>query len=358
MRAAGTLARAARGAGPDSFAVVMATGIVSAAARQAGWPGLSTALLAIAAGSFAVLAAASGWRAAAFPADLSAELACPGRAFTCFGFVAACNVLGDGLAGDRRPGAAAALAAAGLLAWLALTWLVPGRLAARPRTPLAVTAVNGSWYLWAVATQSLAIAAVFLQAGGIIGSLPAALAAIAAWLAGVVLYLGITAAVAARLRLAGLRPQDVTAPYWVAMGAASITVLAAAEILHISGALLSGRGRAVITGLAVTFWALASCLIPPLAARGAWRHLRARAPLRYRPDLWMIVFPAGMYATASMQLGAAAALPLIHRIGTAAAWPATAAWALTFTAMITSPLARPRARRDPRHPGNLYRGTI
>ena len=65
-----------------------------------------------------------------------------------------------------------------------------------------------------------------------------------------------------------------------------------------------------------------------------------------------------MYATASMQLGAAAALPLIHRIGTAAAWPAAAAWALTFTAMITSALARPRARRDPRHPGNLYRGTI
>jgi tellurite resistance protein TehA-like permease len=89
---------------------------------------------------------------------------------------------------------------------------------------------------------------------------PAALAAIAAWSAGVALYLVITVLVATRLVLAGLGPQEPTAPYWVAMGAASITV---------------------------------------------------------------------MYATASMQLGTAAGLPLIHGVGTAAAWPAAAAWALS-----------------------------
>jgi hypothetical protein len=44
-------------------------------------------------------------------------------------------------------------------------------------------------------------------------------------------------------------------------------------------------GQAVITGLAVTFCAAATRLIPPQAARSAWRHLRARAPLRYRRDL-------------------------------------------------------------------------
>jgi hypothetical protein len=90
--------------------------------------------------------------------------------------------------------------------------------------------------------------------------------------------------------------------------------------------------RAVITGLAVIFGALASCLIPPLIARSAWRHLHRNAQLRYRSDLWMIVFPADMYATAGMQFGTAAGLPLIQRIGTAArsllcsrapSWPST-----------------------------------
>jgi len=45
----------------------------------------------------------------------------------------------------------------------------------------------------------------------------------------------ITAAVAARLLLAHPGPQDPTAPYWVAMSAASITVLAAAQILDMPG---------------------------------------------------------------------------------------------------------------------------
>lgn len=102
--------------------------------------------------------------------------------------------------------------------------------------------------------------------------------------------------VLARLLLAGLGQQDATAPHWVAMGPASITVLAAAQILRVTGAPAVNVVRAVITGLAVIFRALASCLIPPLIARSIWRHLHRNAPLRYRSDLWMIVFPADMSA--------------------------------------------------------------
>jgi hypothetical protein len=51
----------------------------------------------------------------------------------------------------------------------------------------------------------------------------------------------------------------------------------------------------------------------------------------------MRVFPAGMYASASMQLRALTGLPLIHRVGTATAWAA---------AVIVSLGARP-SRGDP-----------
>ena len=98
--------------------MVMATGIVSAALRLAGRPRLSAVLLAIAVGGFAVLAAASAWRAAAFPADLRAGLSCPGRAFAAFAFAAACNVLADRVAVDGHYDAAAAFGAAALVAWL------------------------------------------------------------------------------------------------------------------------------------------------------------------------------------------------------------------------------------------------
>jgi tellurite resistance protein TehA-like permease len=339
-------APAVRGIDPGSFAIVMATGIVSAALRAAGGTGgtgVSAALLVIAAAFFTLLAAVSALRAAAFPADLRADLTNPRTAFSGFAFVAACGVLGDRLATDGHDDTAAALAVAALAAWLALTCVVPGRMAVRHRTPPAVTDIGGNWYLWAVGTQSLAIAATFLWTGGIIGARPAAITAITAWLAGVTLYLLISALVAARLLLAGLAEGSPTAPYWVAMGAASITVLAAALILHDAGSPAVRAARPALTAAAVAFWILACSLIPVLVGRVAWRHLLRREPVRYREDLWMIVFPAGMYATASLQLGSAARLPLIHAVGTAAAWVAACIWTLTFAAMIVWLAARLRS---------------
>jgi tellurite resistance protein TehA-like permease len=327
-------ASAVRGTHPGSFAVVMATGIVSAALRAAGEARVSAALLAIAAACFTVLVAASALRAAAFPAELRADLASPRSAFTGFAFVAACGVLGDRLAGDGHDGAAAALATAALAAWLTLTCVVPGRIAIRYRTPPAVTDIGGNWYLWAVGTQSLAIAATFLGTGGFLSPQAAALAAITAWLAGVAAYLLISALVVARLLLAGLAARSPTAPYWVAMGGSSITVLAAALILQDAGSPAVHAVQPALTAAAVCFWILASSLIPVLLGRVAWRHLLRREPVRYRADLWMIVFPAGMYATASLQLGTAARLPLVHAVGTAAAFAAVLVWALTFAAMI------------------------
>lgn len=330
-----------RGTHPGFFAMVMATSIVSAALGQVGHARLSGMLLAIAIAAFAVLAVASGWRAVVYPAYLRVDLSRPDRAFTSFAVVAACDVLGDDLASDGHFAVAAALAAVALLAWICLTVLVPGRLAVRHRPP--ITDVNGSWYLWVVGTQSLAIAAVFIRTGGLIPARPTAVAAIAAWSAGLVLYLVMTVLVAARLLIAGLAPQEGTAPYWVTMSAAATTALAAVEIMGMPGA-PAGGARTALTGVAVTFWVLATCLIPVLSARSLWRHLRLRLPLRYRADLWKIVFPMGVYATASLKLGTVAGLAPVHRAGMLAVWPAAVAWALTFTAMMATLLTRARTR--------------
>ena len=325
----------------------MATGIVSAALRQAGQLRVSAVLLAIAVAAFAVLAAVSLVRGVVFPADLRADLTGPDRAFTGFAFVAACDVLGSRLAEDGHTAACAALAVAALAAWLALSCLVPGRLIARPRSRPAISAVSGNWYLWTVGTQSLAIVAVFLLAAGVIEGPAAGLATVVAWSAGTLLYLGTSVLVAARLLTAGLGPDEPTAPYWVAMGAASISVLAAAEILLGPGSGPVRAARPALTGLATGLWILATGLILPLVARSLWRHRPGRAPLRYRGDLWMIVFPAGMYATASLQLGTAAGRPLVHDLGQAAVWPAAVAWALVFAAMAASALAAFRPGQEP-----------
>jgi tellurite resistance protein TehA-like permease len=345
--AGGGVTRAVRGVDPVCFAMVMATGIVSAALRQVGLPVPSAVLLAIAAAVFVILVVTSCWRAAVFPADLRADLMCPDRAFASFAFVAACAVLGNGLAVTGHRYAAAVLAGMALAAWLALTCLIPVRLAARRRARPRISGVNGTWYLWAVGTQSLAIAAAFLRSDGLLQPRLAAAAGIAVWSAGIVVYLAVMGLVLARLRLAGLGPADDTAPYWVAMGAASISTFAAARILLIAGAPAVAAARPAVTSVAVILWAVATALIPVLVTVTAVRWPRPPFQPRFRPQTWAIVFPLGMYAVAGLGLGRATRLPLIQHIGTAAVWPAAAAWTLTFTVMAASPFTR---RRDGARP--------
>jgi hypothetical protein len=183
---------------------------------------------------------------------------------------------------------------------------------------------------------------VFLHGLGLLSAKPAALAAITAWSAGILLYLVITVLVAGRLVLVGVGPREATNPYWVAMGAASIAVVAAAGILRVPGA----PARAAITGLAVALWSIATVLIPPLAMATAARYLRRPLRPHYRVDMWTVVFPLGMYALAGLQLGSVARLPLVDHIGAVAVPCATAAWALTFIGLATSPLDRRRATED------------
>ena len=75
-------------------------------------------------------------------------------------------------------------------------------------------------------------------------------------------------------------------------------------------------------------------LEPVLVAAGWWRHRVHRVPLEYRPALWSLVFPLGMYSVAGTSLDHADHLPLTGEIGLVGLWVAFAVWALTLVAML------------------------
>jgi tellurite resistance protein TehA-like permease len=150
----------------------------------------------------------------------------------------------------------------------------------------------------------------------------------------VFLYAAAGVFVSARLMLYELRPQDLTPPYWVAMGASAITVLAGARIVEMADAPMVDATRGLIAGASVVFWAFATWLIPALVAAGIWRHWLHRVPLDYEATLWSIVFPLGMYAVAGIYLGRADNLPLVGAIGAVELWVAFAAWGVTAVAML------------------------
>jgi len=324
----------------------MATGIVSLGLDLKGLTVPSKVLLFVAVVCYVVLTVLSLWRLVAYRADLAADMADSGRAFGFFTFIAGSNVLGVRLIVEGWHHTAAALLLVAAITWLVLGYVIPWTAVLGTTERPVLAKANGTWFVWVVASESVAVAAASLQP--IYTDLGRLLAAVAvfAWGVGLFLYAAAGIFVAARMLQYPLRPADLTAPYWVSMGACSITVVAGARIVEMSDAPMVDATRGLIAGLAVVIWAFATWLFPPLIAAGWWRHRIHRVPLTYDPSLWSIVFPLGMYAVAGIYLGRADELPLVGAVGAAELWVAGAVWALMFAAMLhriwTTVLRRPR----------------
>ncbi|MGE2725062.1 tellurite resistance/C4-dicarboxylate transporter family protein [Mycolicibacterium pulveris] len=318
---------------PGYFALVMATGIVSIAMQYKGADAVSVGLLWLTCIAYSILVALNAVRFVAFRADVAADLAHPLRGFGMFTFVAATNVLGTRLAVDGHYRAALTLFVVALVAWVILGYVVPWTavLGHRPRPTLHIA--NGAWFIWVVASQSVAVLAAVLQPELGSGQRELALIAVFSWSVGVFLYAVVAVLVIVRMMMYPFEPDDLTPPYWVAMGATAITVLAGARIVEMADAPMVAATRGLIAGASVTFWAFGSWLIPALVAGGVWRHFVHQIPLRYDATLWSIIFPLGMYGVGALYLGQADQLPVVRAIGGVEIWIALAAWGCTFVAM-------------------------
>lgn len=319
---------------PGYFAFVMAGGIVSIGLHLKDQRVASTAVLVVAAAGYVVLVALSLWRLIAYRRDMRADLADSGRAFGFFTFIAAGNVLGVRLIAEGRHSTAAALLVVSALTWLVLGYVIPWTAVLGTTQRPVLAKANGTWFVWVVASESVAIAAATLQP--VYGEFDRLLAAVAVftWAVGLFLYAAAGIFVAARMLQYPLRPTDLTAPYWVSMGACSIIVVAGAHIVEMADAPMVDATRGLIAGMAVVIWAFATWLFPPLIAAGWWRHRIHKVPLTYDSSLWSIVFPLGMYAVAGIYLGRADDLPLVGMVGSVELWVAVAAWVLVFVAMV------------------------
>ena len=148
-----------RSVGPGWFALVMATGIVSTAANRQGFPRISLGLLAVAAVSYGVLVVLSLLRLWRWPGDVRADLVTAPRAFGFFAIVAGSAVLGERLFEQHAETVALALLAVAVVGWLVLGYAVPAAVVLARDKPAFAAAVDGSWLLWVVATQSVSTAA-------------------------------------------------------------------------------------------------------------------------------------------------------------------------------------------------------
>ncbi|WP_413811254.1 tellurite resistance/C4-dicarboxylate transporter family protein [Streptomyces sp. OE57] len=315
----------ARNLPPSAFAPVMATGIVSQGLAAVGAPRLSGVLLAVAVVLYGGLLAGLVWRVARYPREVAADLRDPARLFGFFTFVAGSDVLAVRLAAGPARAAAAALPVLAIPVAVLLLGCV-AFMAHRLGAGGMVRRADGIWFLCVVGIQSAVLAVAALAPGR------ARPAEALGWAAGVLLYAAVATVVACRLARFGVRPRELSPPYWITMGACAISLLAGARLVH------QGFGiphlQAVIRVALIALWGWATCLLPPLLAAGIWRHLLHRVPLRYEPAWWTIVFPTGMYAVSTSALGEAEGIHRLVLLGHLAVWVALGVWSLVAAGLV------------------------
>lgn len=330
--------RALAGLPPESFALVMATGIVALALDLGGLRAVALGLTWLNLVTYACLSALFLARLGAYPRLAVADLVDHRRGAGYFTWVAGSAVLGGQallLLGDFALARALWLAAAGL--WLLICYAFFAAVTLGARKPRLEVGISGAWLLAVVATQSVAVLAAQLGAARGWGGPELAFIALCLFLAGAVIYLLVIGLIFYRFTFLPVSAPQLTAPYWINMGALAITTLAGATLLaRPAPAPYWAELRPFLLGLTLLFWAFGSWWVPLLLVFGAWRHGVKRYPLRYAAEYWGLVFPLGMYSFASRQLAQHVEVGLLPLVGAAFAWLAAAAWLVTYVAMLAS----------------------
>jgi tellurite resistance protein TehA-like permease len=284
-----------------SGAVVMATGIVSLALSLDGQPTLAHILLAVAALEWLVLGSVLAIRFAPHPTQVARRVRSPATLTA----VAGTAVLATGLTRMGWTCVGIVLLASAIALWLALM----GGAVAGLRPP-----ATGTSLMITVSTESLAVL------GAAIATHEHARWLVAACLLPLVLGLVLYCFVIARFDFGELTRGS--GDQWVTGGALAISAFAAGRITLAAQNLDTLGGIAgPLQGAAIALWVLAVLWLAPLLVGEA-----VRPRPRYHLARWSTVFPLGMYAACSFDVGTLAQAPALLTFARVWTWVALGAW--------------------------------
>lgn len=330
------LSRAAAGFHPGSFSFVMATGIVSLALFQKRMEAIAYLLFGVNAIAYAALAAVMVIRGVSFPSQLFADMTTPTRAPALFTITAGTCILGSQfLRFSVSVHTAVAFWFVGMFFWAVLSYAFFAAVTVRSNKTAGEEELSGEWLLYVVGTQSLSILTILLAPELAPWQDNLALGAASLHLAGIALYFILIVMIVRRMLFLDLPPEKLIPPYWINMGAAAISTLAGADLLlHTRPGSLLENVLPSLRWSTLLCWAVTTWWIPLIVILNVWRYSYKRFPIAYDVQHWSMVFPLGMYAACSFQLGNAMELAALIQISQYFVYLALAAWIITFIGMV------------------------
>lgn len=345
------------------FAFVMATGVVSVGMHLVHQEVISIILWIIATAAWVYLTITLLVRAFVYGSTLKAAFGGEGSAFGFFTLPAGTLVIGIRFLVAGLTGWALGFWILGALIWLFFGYVIPWLVVERahkldaPQTADSnsvttqnsfglglLSHIDGTWFVWTVATQSVAILAAMLSAHFAGEFFPTV--ALICWSTGLGLYLATIIGLVTRILHLGISPAELNPSFWVVMGALAISCLAGSHIGAMNDASsVAVAAKSIAIGVSLMLWGLATWLVVALLLLGTWRHLARKVGASYVTTLWAMVFPMGVYSAASMTLGKLESTAPIAWCGKVFIWVALTAWALVILDFIVTKLSRSKVSK-------------
>ncbi len=312
----------------SAFTVVMATGVMSIAAADAGQQALAGVLSWSAAAVLALMVGLHLMRALLHSQVIAAERRHPTTVFDAFSVVAALGVTALALSTELNGGELVAVWACAVLIWIVVVAATLGALVRYGRFGL-IHFTSGRWLLGVVSIESIAVLGATTSTD--LHSRALSVIAVIAWAGGVVAYPALALPIVVRLHRRGWHAVDLTPDHWILMGALAICTVAAATLAtSTTGTASVGGERWVVAAAAWATWACASALYLVLAAVTIRRSLVSVAAQQWNIHWWASVFPIGMYSACTFTILRLSDLNAQRDLAAVTFWLALAGWALAI----------------------------
>jgi len=316
---------------PAYFAAVMATGVVSTASNAWGLHSVAWTLLGINALLYVSFLGLTIWRFLCARSALLSDLSHDKTGVGSLTIIAGTSVIGTQIlvltGWHDLPEGLWALAF--ILYLTLLYWFFAVAILGHPKPPME-EALNGAWLLVIVCSQSLGVLGT-AHGGTLLHHPIQPFFCVCMFLVGLFFYFPIISMILYRWMFLPVRPESLTPPYWINMGAVAITALAGSNLMLLTSEWPGIADlRVFIRGMTLLAWAVATWWLPLLCIVGFWRHVVQRVRLTYDPSYWSMVFPLGMYSLATSTLAKAIHFPWINWLSQLFLVLALLAWVIVF----------------------------